>query len=45
MIDNDFASNLNDDNRALTTNDYQHGCHTSNAVGKAMEEWYVENCK
>jgi class 3 adenylate cyclase len=45
MIDHDFASNLNDHNRALTTNDYRYGCHTSDAVSVAMEEWYGENCK
>ncbi len=45
MIDSDFASNLNDHNRALTINDYRYGCHTADAVDAAMSDWYEENCK
>lgn len=44
MLDSEFASNLNDANRAVVAYDYQNGCYTSNAVSVAMDEWYVENC-
>jgi len=45
MIDGGFAANLNEHNQALVTNDYQYGCHTSDAISIAMQEWYSENCK
>lgn len=44
MIDGDFASNLNDHNQSLVVNDYRYGCHISDAVSIAMNDWFQENC-
>jgi len=44
MIDDVFASNLNEDNQKLVTKDRNRGCYTANVVNSAMNDWYERNC-
>lgn len=44
MIGATFAQNLNEHNQSLITWDQQRGCHTSNAVNVALNDWRKENC-
>lgn len=44
MIDDLFASNLNESNTKLVTKDWARGCYTANVVNTAMNDWYEENC-
>lgn len=44
MVDNDFYSNLNEDNRKLLRYDSILGWYTGDVVSIAMNEWHKENC-
>lgn len=44
MIDDLFASNLDEDNTKLVTKDWTRGCYTGNAINVAMDNWHEQNC-
>jgi len=44
MIDDNFALNLDAENKKFLTKDYSRGCHTANVVSTDMDQWYNDNC-
>jgi class 3 adenylate cyclase len=44
MIDDSFASNLDEDNQKLIAKDWSRGCYTTNVVNTVMNDWYAANC-